>query len=136
MTPKYTITELFARPRAQPTGDTILDTVITALRETSFLEAQDIATHLDVNPLHLSHAIQLLTGMSLAKMIREWRLLQAMHLLSTTDLSYATIAARCGYANADNLAKIMQKKLRMTPFEYRNGCHRNEIRRFRKLNTL
>ena len=119
MLPKYQVSELFARNRDQPTGESILDAVIEILRATSILEAQDIAHRLNVNPRYLSHAIELLTGKSLATMIREWRLLQAMHLIKTTDLPFMTIAHRCGYANADNLAKVMQKRLKMTPSEYR-----------------
>ena len=136
MKPKYTISALYSRPSETPTGESILDAVVEVLRTSSDLLAQDVASRLHVNATYLSHAIELLTGKSLAKMIREWRLLQALYLLRTTDSSLLSIAELCGYANADNLAKIMQKKLRMTPFEYRNGCHRNEIRRFRKVNTL
>ena len=42
-----------------------------------------------------------------------------MYLIKTTDLTFMSIAHLCGYANADNLAKVMQKRLKMPPFEYR-----------------
>mgnify|MGYP003290149765 CR=1 FL=1 len=135
MQPKYQISELFLFPRDQPTGETILDAVINVLRDTPAIWPEEIAKQLEVRKEHLSGAIKILTGVSLEKMIREWRMRQAMYLIKTTDIPFDEIAQQCGYSQTKTLTQSMEHYLHMTPYEYRNGCHREQIRRFRKSNS-
>ena len=79
MKPKVTSVETLYDSRAA-TGDTILDEVVTCLRQTRIIAAADLAILLDVKKSYLYGAMQLLTGMALGEFICRWRLLQAREL--------------------------------------------------------
>lgn len=132
MTPKFTVLELFTLPREQPTGEVIIDEVVRILRTQRASWPKQVARQLGVKTAHLSGAITLLTGQSLEKMIKEWRMLQAMYLIRHTDKSFGEIAHLCGFAQAKTLAQAMERSLHMSPYEYRYGRHREEIRKYRK----
>ena len=131
MQPKHTISELFARSREQPTGESILDAVTEVLRTKPVIWPEEVAKQLGVKKEHLSGAVKILTGVSLEKMIREWRMLQAIYYVRHTDMTFEEIAQKCGYSQTKTLTQAMEHYLHMTPYEYRNGCHREQIRRFR-----
>ena len=80
MKPKVTSVETLYESR-EATGDTILDEVVTCLRQTRIIAAADLAILLDVKKSYLYGAMQLLTGMALGEFICRWRLLQARELL-------------------------------------------------------
>ena len=80
MKPKVTSVETLYDSR-EATGDTILDEVVTCLRQTRIIAAADLAILLDVKKSYLYGAMQLLTGMALGEFICRWRLLQARELL-------------------------------------------------------
>lgn len=132
MEKKYNIPDLFARSRDQPTGETILDAVVNVLRDSNAITSQQVADAIGVRRSHLCGAILLLTGQSLDVQIRDWRMLQAMQLIRHTDYDFEEIARRCGYADSKSLLKAMKRYLHVTPYEYRYGCHREEIRRYRR----
>ena len=78
--PKVTSVETLYDSR-EATGDTILDEVVTCLRQTRIIAAADLAILMDVKKSYLYGAMQLLTGMALGEFICRWRLLQARELL-------------------------------------------------------
>ena len=80
MKPKVTSVETLYEIR-EATGDTILDEVVTCLRQTRIIAAADLAILMDVKKSYLYGAMQLLTGMALGEFICRWRLLQARELL-------------------------------------------------------
>ena len=80
MKPKVTSVETLYESR-EATGDTILDEVVTCLRQTRIIAAADLAILMDVKKSYLYGAMQLLTGMVLGEFICRWRLLQARELL-------------------------------------------------------
>ena len=80
MKPKVTSVETLYDSR-EATGDTILDEVVTCLRQTRIIAAADLAILMDVKKSYLYGAMQLLTGMALGEFICRWRLLQARELL-------------------------------------------------------
>ena len=80
MKPKVTSVETLYDRRGA-TGDTILDEVVTCLRQTRIIAAADLAILMDVKKSYLYGAMQLLTGMALGEFICRWRLLQARELL-------------------------------------------------------
>ena len=80
MKPKVTSVETLYESR-EATGDTILDEVVTCLRQTRIIAAADLAILMDVKKSYLYGAMQLLTGMALGEFICRWRLLQARELL-------------------------------------------------------
>ena len=80
MKPKVTSVETLYESR-EATRDTILDEVVTCLRQTRIIAAADLAILMDVKKSYLYGAMQLLTGMALGEFICRWRLLQARELL-------------------------------------------------------
>lgn len=99
----------------------LVDAVIQALNETSVFEAQDLAERLGVSDRKLSAAIELLTGLSLAKFIQEWRFLQSQQLLHHTELPYSEVANLCGFADEHNLIRLYERRLKTTPHIFRTG---------------
>ena len=131
MKPKYSISELFLRPRDQPTGDTIIDAVLTLLHANPGLWGKDLAEKLDIPRRDLSGAIRILTGMGINTFVTEWHKLKAIELLKNPRLDFATIAHRCGYRQPKHLARALDQELGFTPFEYRNGYRRGVQRPLR-----
>ena len=105
----------------------------TIIRQKPAIWSKDVAKSLNVSRRDLSAAIRLLVGKTLDEMVKEWRMLQAMEQLRSTDLDILDIARQCGYSNTRHLSFAMEKRLHMTPYEYRYGAHRNDIRKFRKV---
>ena len=132
MKPKYTISELYSRPSETPTGDHIIDAVVATIRQKPSIWAKDVAKSLGVSRRDLSASVKLLVGTSLDEVVKEWRMLQAMEQIKCTDLDFLTIARQCGYSNTRHLSFAMEQRLHMTPYEYRYGAHRNDIRRYRR----
>lgn len=102
-------------------SEPILAAVINALNETTILEAQILASFLDVTDRKLSGAVELLTGLPLRQFINEWRFMQSQQLLLNTELPYAKIAAICGYGNESTLIFNYEKRLKTTPHIFRTG---------------
>ena len=119
-----TIAALYARQ--EPTGEVILDAVVSVLRQSTTHSVQDVAAALDAAPRHLSGAVQILTGMSLKALIKEWRLRQAVELICREPaLTDHEVARRCGYRHEDNLVLDFKRRYHTTPYIFRTG----EIRR-------
>ncbi len=113
------VEELYRMDEA--TGEVIVDEVVRALRKSSTQWAGDIAILLNVDRRSLSIAFELLTGMPLNKMVREWRLLQARDLLSDMSLSVQEVANRCGFKQQKNLITAFRKRFGTTPYAFRTG---------------
>lgn len=105
---------------AEP-SEHILAAVMLVLNSTSIYEARDLAKQLNVPDRKLSAAVELLTGLSLAKFIQEWRFLQSQLLLRNTELPYNEVANRCGFADEHNLIRLYQRRLKTTPHTFRTG---------------
>lgn len=129
--PKISVFELYRLPEDTLIGDTILDPVVEILRKKPVHFAGDVAKLLGVRYRDLSGAVRLLTGQTLDQLIKEWRMMQAVELINRTELDFLTIANRCGFTTVEHLSAALQKKMQKTPYELRNGCHRNDIRRHR-----
>lgn len=133
MLPKYTISELYARSPDTMTGDYIIDSLLTLLKNhtgmkshtgmktPAGMKAKEVAKALGVRKSDLSGAVRILTGKTLDAMLTEWYMLKALELLSRTSLDFATIAQLCGFRHRKYLAQAMKRYLKMTPFQYRNG---------------
>lgn len=144
LTPIYNVENLFneysaclpenADKENADSTEYLLNAVIQVLNETCILEAQELSDRLSVSERKLSAAIELLTGLSLAKFIQEWRFLQSQQLLLHTDLPYNEVANQCGFADEHSLIRLYERRLRTTPHIFRTGyrirnsnykCNRN-----------
>ena len=116
MKPKVTSVETLYESR-EATGDTILDEVLTSLRQTRIIAAADLAILLDVKKSYLYGAMQLLTGMALGEFICRWRLLQARELLRQGAEGNETnrvkrlesTARRCGWRSYRVLLRVAKR---------------------------
>lgn len=89
-----------------------------------------MAKRLDVKRSALSSSVQILTGVTLNDLLKHWRLLRAMDLLSNTRLSYLDVANLCGYRTVNGLSKFLERNHKCTAREYReNRVHGNRLMR-------
>jgi AraC-like DNA-binding protein len=116
MKPIFTsIEELYARK--EPTGEMILDEVISYLRRTRIITALDLALLMDVNKRQLYGAISILVGLTLGEFITRWRLLQARELLHAEPYSSTPVRAdrlnavahRCGWRSGRVLLAVARR---------------------------
>ncbi len=128
----YNFNELYALANGESCGEKILDAVIEALRTHADVCSEEVAAHLGANRRDLSGAVRILTGMTLDAMVKEWRLRQAYEMVQDTDLDFDEIAQKCGYSQPKTLVVAFEKKYHVSPYECRNGHHRNGIRLYRK----
>jgi len=120
-----TIDALWANPTT-PTGVVIIDAVVEILNKSNTHSVEDVAAFFDVSSRHLSGALQLMLGLSLGQLIKEWRIRQVLALLDQRpDLSINEIAQRCGYSMENNMVLQFRKRFGTTPYIYRTG----EVRR-------
>ncbi len=113
-------TEELYRAR-EPTGEMIIDAVVDMVRKTRTQKAGDIALLLDADRHNLSIALELLTGIPLDTLIREWRMLQARDLLDDKSLSVQEVANKCGFKQQKNLILAFRRRWGTTPQAYRTG---------------
>lgn len=107
--------------KEEPTGEAIIDEVVSQLRRTKTQRAADIALLMDVRRRDLSIAIELLTGIPLNDIVLEWRMLQAKDLLDDMSLSIGDVADRCGFRHSKNLIIAFRRRWGTTPQAYRTG---------------
>ena len=128
MTPIITIPQLYFVAREKPIEIPILRDLVPHLARSPGITGKALAKAVGESRRALSNAVQLLTGETLNDLLRQWRLLHAMYLLSCTRLPYLDIAKHCGYKTITGLSKFMERNLRCTAYEYReNRVHGNRI---------
>lgn len=98
---KFTDVEELYKNQQTPTGESIMDAVIWAIKNTKTTQSGDIAVLLDVDERQLRAAVKLLTGMNLKDIVCHWRVLQARDLWD---------AKRAGFKNYKEFAKAKAKE--------------------------
>ena len=73
-----------------------------------------------MSPRNFARVFQRETGATPARFVERARLQKARALLETTPMGVAAIAAACGYASADVLARAMQRRIKTAPADYRS----------------
>ena len=121
MTPIITIEQLYSQARTNTVEIPILRDVTPYLVRSPGINGKTLAKLLEVKRSALSGAIQMLTGDSLNDMLKEWKLLHAMYLLRNTTLSYDDVANLCGFSGNRTLSRFMERMIKCTAYEYREG---------------
>ena len=86
------------------TGSMIINAVVKILMETSIRRTEQMAALLEVDALELTHAVHLLTGLSLQEFILQYRRRQA---------------SRCGFQSTNTFVKQFRIHTGMPPKQYR-----------------
>ena len=129
MKPIITVPQLYFQSIDAPIEIPILRDLIPPLSRSPGTTGKALAKAVGVKRSALSAAVQMLTGETLNDLLRQWRLLHAMYLLSCTRLPYLDVAHQCGYKTVNGLSKFMERHLKCTAYEYReNRRHGNRQR--------
>lgn len=79
----------------------------------------DIASHCNLSPSHLSHLFKEQTGISPKRWRDDLRLLEARKLLAEPQHSITSIAEKIGYSDPIQFSKLFRKKMGCSPSEFR-----------------
>lgn len=80
---------------------------------------EEVARRLDVSPSRAAHLVTELFGRPFGELLQERRLSRASHLLATTDLSVAAVAARCGFTGQHWFSRIFTRQFGLPPGRWR-----------------
>lgn len=83
------------------------------------ISVSNIASTVDVHPVHLARTFRKHFGCSIGDYIRRLRVERACHEISTTGLSLAEIAGRSGFYDQGHLTRIFKRFTGTTPLKYR-----------------
>lgn len=81
---------------------------------------EDIATAAQISKSEALRCFQKLMNTTPVRYLNEYRLIQAIKLLQTTDQSITEIAFSIGYESSGYFCKVFKKQYNVTPKEYRN----------------
>jgi AraC family transcriptional regulator len=85
---------------------------------------RDLASHVGLSQFHFTRAFRQTVGVSPHRYLLLRRLDRAKELLERTALSVTAIAARVGYQDPNQLARLFRAELRTTPTAYRRKRRR------------
>ena len=129
MVPIISVSQLYFDSKEKNIEIPILRDLVPHLARSPGITGKALAKAVGVRRSALSNAVQMLTGETLNDLLRHWRLLHAMYLLSCTSLSYQDVASKCGYRTVNGLSKFMERNMRCTAYEYReNRVHGNRTK--------
>ena len=83
------------------------------------ISPHELARRQGVSLGYLSTVFKRATGQTLSDYIRERRMEQAAHLLTTTSLQIQTVALHCGIMDVQYFSKIFKQQMGQTPSDYR-----------------
>ena len=128
MNPIITPYQLYFDSKESPITIPILKDLVPPLSRSPGITGKALAKVMGVRSSALSSAVQLLTGETLSNLLKKWRLLHAMYLLSCTDLPYLDVARQCGYKTITGLSKFLERNIKCTAREYRERrTHGNRL---------
>lgn len=103
--------------------DQLLDRVMKVINKNignSDLSVDGIADEVGISRVHLHRKMKELTGQTPHDFIRNIRLKQAAHLLSTRNMNITEVMYACGFNNAASFSTIFKKFYGMSPREFMN----------------
>jgi AraC family transcriptional regulator of arabinose operon len=78
-----------------------------------------LARRAGMSPSHLAHIFRAQTGTTPLAWLEDRRLARARQLLLTTDLAVKSIAALCGFADGEHLARRFRSRTGRSPGDWR-----------------
>lgn len=79
------------------------------------ISVTDLSAELAVTPKTLARRIQAATGVSPVKFIQRRKLMHAVHLIETTQMSIDSVAEKVGYQDGTALRKLVKREFGTTP---------------------
>ena len=83
------------------------------------LTLTDTAAAIGINPFRASRLLNDVTQSSFSDIINNYRLIDAEHLLRSTDMRVAEIADDCGFGSVSSFQRLFKENYRMSPGAYR-----------------
>lgn len=83
------------------------------------LSVEALAEQMAMSPRNFSRLFCHEIGLSPAKFVERIRLEAARAMLLRSDSSMEGVAAKCGFSNAEQMRRAFQRRLKITPQEYR-----------------
>ena len=102
----------------------LLERIMKVINENisnSDLSVDTIASTVGISRVHLHRKMKELTGQTPHDFIRNIRLKQAAHLLSTGDMNVTEVMYACGFSNSASFSTIFKRFYGMTPRDYKNS---------------
>ncbi len=84
----------------------------------SDLSLKTVAEQVSFSPTYFHNAFKLATTKTLREYVEEQRIKASIELLTTTDLTLAEIAYRCGFSSQAYFSCVFKRKMQITPREY------------------
>lgn len=91
------------------------------------LRINDIIALSSYSHSHFIKIFKKYVGKTIIEYVTDLRIAYAATLLSSTDLSVITIASKVGYDNQSFFAQKFKDKYNVSPTEYRNSIHHNDM---------
>lgn len=105
------------------TPSPLVNAVAEALYTKRFIEAQEFAEYLDIEPRQLRAAMQIEVRMPFINLIHIYRLDQAdQYIRDHPDANLDTVAEAIGYASAGSLWRFYQRKRKETPLGHKSDA--------------
>ena len=90
------------------------------------LSLNQLASHVNVSPNHLSTIFSQQTGQTFIKYLTEYRMNKAKELLRCTNMRSSEISEAVGYKDPHYFSYMFKKTVGMTPTNYRGGRESEE----------
>lgn len=87
------------------------------------LTVLDLAKRANQHPDYFSRIFLQYTGIRPLAYVHEKRIERAQYLLTTTNMSYAEVAAEVGFENLPHFSRLFKKVTSLTPGQYRQQHH-------------
>lgn len=109
-----------AAPERRPQ---LLDDVFTVIEDgfRAPLSTSQVAAAMHRNANHLTSVVKTASGRTIGDWIQERRMIEARHLLRTTDLSISAVASACGFGDARHFMRRFRTRHSMTAGQWRSA---------------
>lgn len=107
------------KPESHPAWVKRLDALLHDDRESHLYSLKELASKVEVHPVHLSRTFPVFFKTRLSDYQRQLKLSKALSLLGDRDQTLSSIAASCGFADQSHFIRQFKQVQKMTPLAYR-----------------
>lgn len=85
---------------------------------------EDLAASVNLGKSRLEHLFKETVRLSIRELVRQRRITEAAHLLSSTHLRVSEVCYRVGFSDPSNFTHAFRKAFGVSPREYRRGIRK------------